>query len=65
MTIRSHDAGWQIRETPITFRDREAGTSKMSTAIVVEAMVRVTVWGLARLFLRTPRAASQNGSATS
>ncbi|WP_210508986.1 polyprenol monophosphomannose synthase [Naasia sp. SYSU D00057] len=48
MTIRMADAGWRIRELPIVFRERRAGSSKMSRAIVAEAMSRVTVWGLAR-----------------
>lgn len=54
LTIRTHDAGWRIREVPITFTERRAGVSKMSGGVVVEAMWRVTVWGLARL-LRRPR----------
>ena len=49
LTIRTHDAGWRIREVPITFRERRAGVSKMSGDVVVEAMWRVTVWGLRRL----------------
>lgn len=54
LTIRTHDAGWRIREVPITFTERRAGVSKMSGGVVIEAMWRVTVWGLARL-LRRPR----------
>ncbi len=54
LTIRTHDAGWRIREVPITFRERRAGHSKMSRDVVVEAMWRVTVWGLRRL-VRPPR----------
>ena len=49
LTIRTHDAGWGIREVPITFRERRAGVSKMSGDVVVEAMWKVTAWGLARL----------------
>jgi dolichol-phosphate mannosyltransferase len=49
MTLRTLDAGWRIVERPIEFRERTAGESKMSKAIVVEAMWRVTVWGIARL----------------
>lgn len=49
MTRRTLDAGWRIVERPIEFRERTAGRSKMSRAIVVEAMWRVTVWGVARL----------------
>jgi dolichol-phosphate mannosyltransferase len=48
MTRRTLDAGWRIVERPIEFRERTAGRSKMSRAIVVEAMWRVTVWGVAR-----------------
>jgi dolichol-phosphate mannosyltransferase len=60
LTIRTHDAGWRIREVPITFTERRAGTSKMSGGVVVEAMWRVTVWAIERLFRRTrPRALPQ------
>lgn len=52
MTLRTLDAGWRIVERPIEFRERTAGRSKMSKAIVVEAMLRVTAWGIARLFRR-------------
>jgi dolichol-phosphate mannosyltransferase len=48
LTIRTFDAGWGIREVPITFRERIAGVSKMSSGIVVEAMRKVTVWGITR-----------------
>jgi dolichol-phosphate mannosyltransferase len=33
-------------ETPILFKDRERGTSKMSTRIIVESMLLVTAWGV-------------------
>ncbi len=42
-------AGFTVREVPITFIEREYGASKMSTGIVVEAMLRVTGWGFKRL----------------
>lgn len=35
-----------ISETPITFRDRERGKSKMSGRIVVESMWLVTTWAI-------------------
>jgi dolichol-phosphate mannosyltransferase len=35
-----------ITEVPITFVERERGASKMTTSIVLEAMARVTGWGL-------------------
>ena len=50
MTLRVYDAGYPIVEVPIVFKEREAGHSKMSRAIVIEAMSRVTRWGLARRF---------------
>lgn len=39
-------AGFRVREVPITFVEREQGYSKMSQAIVVEALLRVTRWGV-------------------
>ncbi|MEO5919585.1 MAG: polyprenol monophosphomannose synthase [Pseudolysinimonas sp.] len=54
MTLRVVDAGLSVAEVPITFVDRVAGHSKMSGSIVVEAMLRVTGWGIQRLF-RRPR----------
>ncbi|MFB9833206.1 polyprenol monophosphomannose synthase [Actinoallomurus acaciae] len=43
---RAVSAGFRVVEVPITFVEREHGVSKMSRAIVVEALWRVTVWGL-------------------
>ena len=40
-TYRTLKAGFRVVEVPIVFRDRTEGTSKMSKAIVVEAMWRV------------------------
>ena len=40
--------GLRVVEVPITFVEREIGTSKMSGAIVRESLWRVTSWGLAR-----------------
>ena len=39
-------SGFRVREVPITFTEREVGRSKMSRAIVIEALWRVAVWGL-------------------
>jgi dolichol-phosphate mannosyltransferase len=41
MTWRARNLGARIAEVPITFRDRFAGTSKMSGAIVREALLMV------------------------
>jgi len=38
--------GGRLAEVPIVFVDRERGTSKMSSRIVVEAMVFVTSWAV-------------------
>ncbi|MGF1663671.1 MAG: polyprenol monophosphomannose synthase [Kineosporiaceae bacterium] len=46
MTWRVLRAGGRVVEVPITFVEREAGVSKMSRDIVVEALTRVTVWGV-------------------
>jgi len=46
MTYRVARAGGRVAEVPIEFRDRVAGTSKMSMRIVVEAFLLVTRWGL-------------------
>lgn len=39
-------AGYRVAETPIVFRDRTAGRSKMSARIIAESMLLVTRWGL-------------------
>ena len=52
MTLRVLDAGLTVSEVPITFVDRVAGRSKMNGSIVLEAMLRVTGWGVARMFRR-------------
>ena len=49
MTYRAKQAGAPITEVPISFVDRVAGESKMSSAIVAEALVLVAWWGLGRL----------------
>ncbi|AEG44305.1 polyprenol monophosphomannose synthase [Isoptericola variabilis] len=48
MTWRVVRAGGTVAEVPITFVEREAGESKMSRAIVAEALRKVTVWGVRR-----------------
>ena len=41
MTYRAIELGFEVVEVPIVFRDRQAGTSKMSRSIVLEAIWRV------------------------
>jgi dolichol-phosphate mannosyltransferase len=48
VTRRIHDAGLRIAEVPVTFVERQYGASKMTVGIVVEALWRVTLWGIAR-----------------
>jgi len=48
MTYRARQGGATIREVPITFIDRARGTSKMSSSIVLEALLLVTTWALRR-----------------
>jgi dolichol-phosphate mannosyltransferase len=40
-TYRVKKAGWRVVEIPITFAEREVGRSKMSRAVVLEAIWRV------------------------
>jgi dolichol-phosphate mannosyltransferase len=55
LTRRVDERGLRITEVPIEFRERELGQSKMSSSIVLEAMGRVTVWGLQRLWFSLTR----------
>ncbi|WP_341361113.1 polyprenol monophosphomannose synthase [Georgenia sp. M64] len=47
MTWRLQRAGGHIVEVPISFVERAEGSSKMSRAIVLEALWRTTAWGVA------------------
>ncbi|WP_245643601.1 polyprenol monophosphomannose synthase [Sanguibacter suarezii] len=48
MARRSLEEGFDVVEVPIQFVERTHGESKMSRGIVVEAMARVTRWGIDR-----------------
>ncbi|MEV1128344.1 polyprenol monophosphomannose synthase [Agromyces sp. NPDC049794] len=50
MLWHAREAGLTIIEVPVTFVERTRGRSKMSPAIVIEAMLRVTAWGLRSRF---------------
>jgi dolichol-phosphate mannosyltransferase len=56
MTYRASLHGATITEVPISFVDRAAGESKMSSFIVVEALGLVTWWGLGRIVRPLQRA---------
>jgi dolichol-phosphate mannosyltransferase len=48
MTYRALERGFRVVEVPIVFHDRQAGSSKMSRSIVLEAIWRVPLLRLRR-----------------
>jgi dolichol-phosphate mannosyltransferase len=54
MAMAASLAGALTTEVPITFVERVDGVSKMTKAIVIEALLQITRWGLSRRF--TPNA---------
>ena len=50
---RADEAGMRAVEVPIVFRERERGNSKMSLAVIVEAMWRITAWAVVRRWQRS------------
>jgi glycosyltransferase involved in cell wall biosynthesis len=52
MCYQTRGVGGSICEVPIRFGDRQRGASKMSSRIVVEALLLVTWWGLRDRVLR-------------
>jgi dolichol-phosphate mannosyltransferase len=59
VTYRAVLAGFRVVEVPIVFRERDAGTSKMSARIALEAM-----WRVPRLRRSAPRAVGRAAAAT-
>ena len=56
LALRSWQQGYRVVEVPISFVERALGASKMNRGIVLEALWRVTVWGVrARLGQLTRR----------
>lgn len=55
LTLRTAEQGLVIREVPITFTERAKGASKMSQAVVLEALWRVAQWGIAKRLGRRRR----------
>ncbi|MDP9867556.1 MULTISPECIES: polyprenol monophosphomannose synthase [Streptosporangium] len=49
LTLRTVRHGLRVTEVPIMFVDRTVGASKMSRAVVGEALWRVTLWGFSGL----------------
>ncbi|HUY48226.1 MAG TPA: polyprenol monophosphomannose synthase [Streptosporangiaceae bacterium] len=60
LALRTLRAGMMVVEMPITFVERACGVSKMSGTIIVEALWRITLWGIAARWhsLRKPLARS-------
>lgn len=52
MALETLRNGFRVQEVPITFVERVDGVSKMSKSIVIEALFKVTLWGLQRLLKR-------------
>jgi glycosyltransferase involved in cell wall biosynthesis len=52
---RAWRSGFRVVEVPITFVERVRGESKMSNAIVAEALWRVTAWGFRSVGSRSHR----------
>lgn len=48
LALRTLEAGYVVKEVPITFVERAQGVSKMSGNIVREAVLRVASWGAQR-----------------
>lgn len=46
LVLRAVRAGLRVVEVPITFVERTQGASKMSRAVLAEALWRVSVWGI-------------------
>lgn len=63
MAWRLERTGHRVVEHPITFVERETGQSKMHSGIVVEALLRVTAWGIeATLRPRKSMSTSRSGA---
>ena len=48
MVARTLAAGLRVDEVPIEFVERVRGDSKMSRAVAVESLRRITAWGVAQ-----------------
>lgn len=46
LTWQALQQGFTVAEVPIEFVERERGQSKMSSKIIVEALIRTTTWGI-------------------
>ena len=66
LTWQALQQGLVVKEVPIEFVERERGQSKMSSRIVVEALIRTTLWGvrhrIGQLKKLVSRASGRSGS---
>jgi dolichol-phosphate mannosyltransferase len=49
MALKAVNAGFKIKQVPISFIERKNGHSKMSIGIIWEAWSMVTLWGIRRI----------------
>ena len=52
MALKAVESGFEIKQVPITFVEREYGRSKMSLLIVLESWLMVSKYGFKRIFNR-------------
>ncbi len=62
--LRVWEAGLSVGEVPIIFRDRTAGQSKLSNAVIREALLAVPRWGLTSRRARRAGVAEQAARAS-
>lgn len=65
MTRRAFRAEKTMVEIPIVFTERSAGRSKMSRFIILEALVRVTAWGISDRLVSVGRSSRRSRSRAS
>jgi dolichol-phosphate mannosyltransferase len=61
---RALQAGFRVVEVPITFTERQIGSSKMDGAVMLEAFVNVARWGFEHRFRRLRPARGTRDTAT-
>jgi dolichol-phosphate mannosyltransferase len=65
LVFRTRQAELRVREVPIEFVERTRGSSKMTRAIALESLLRITQWGLrerVRRWRRSPETTGRGGS---
>ena len=62
LAYRTVRAGLRVREVPIEFVERVRGSSKMTTRIAAESLLRITRWGVAERFARLRKRRSKQSA---